>query len=127
MSNLKNINYNSIRNIEKGVGTLLSSINDDTDNNRNVLRSAIKYVLSKMTDNIDNQLAFQNYYITLTTLIAINSLSDFTKGNIEELVVTFTGLRKDITKQITNEVKNTIGTPLIGGKRKSKKSRKHPR
>ena len=128
MSNLKRFNNNSESNIKMGLGTLLSNLkNTDTNHNKNVINSAIKHVLSKMTDNIDNQLAFLNYYNTLTILIGINTMSDFTKANIEELVVTFTGLRKDITKQITNEVKNTIGTSSIGGKRKSKKSRKHPR
>ena len=126
MSNLKRFNNNSESNIKMGLGTLLSNLkNTDTNHNKNVINSAIKHVLSKMTDNIDNQLAFLNYYNTLTILIGINTMSDFTKANIEELVGIFTGLRRDIKNVITEEVKNA---PLTGGgKRKSKKSRKHSR
>jgi hypothetical protein len=124
MANLSNSNLNNMAND-------LTGVSDNPTKNRNYIIKDIIDELDKIKRSVNNnpQESIKSF-TTLTILMGIYSMSDFSKDNIRSMRALLTNLRGEINREVNKEISEIKIEEVDGGgsrKRRSKKSRKHPK
>jgi hypothetical protein len=120
MANLSNSNLNNMAND-------LTGVSDNPTKNRNYIIKDIIDELDKIKQSINNNpQESMKSFTTLTMLMGIYSMSDFSKDSIRSMRVLLKNLRAEINEEVKGGI-STIGSEEVdggGGKRRSKKSRR---
>jgi len=120
MANISNRNLNNMAND-------LTGVSDNSTKNRNYIIKDIIDELDKIKQSINNNpQESMKSFTTLTMLMGIYSMSDFSKDSIRSMRVLLNNLRGEINQEVKGGI-STIGGEEVdggGGKRRSKKSRR---
>ena len=124
MDTLSNINLTNMAND-------LTGVSDNPTKNRNYIIKDIIDELDKIKRSVNNNpQESMKSFTTLTILMGIYSMSDFSKDSIRSMRALLTNLRGEINKEVNKEISEIKIEEVDGGgsrKRGPKKSRKHPK
>jgi hypothetical protein len=109
----------------------LTGVSDNPTKNRNYIIKDIIDELDKIKRSVNNNpQESMKSFTTLTILMGIYSMSDFSKDSIRSMRALLTNLRGEINKEVNKEISEIKIEEVDGGgsrKRGPKKSRKHPK